>query len=212
MNTTTPIVVLAACAGLASATTFNFSAYSNNSGNTAGINTTATLSADATSFTITLSNNSSQGVITKFYLESGSALAGLSNPTILNTTGIAFSQGANPGQPQGGIAAALGSWNGNFFAMGANAPSPHNGLNSGESISVKFSHNGTFSLVNLIDALNAGDIRMAQHYQGWINGQSEWLANDGNIAIVPLPAAAWAGLGTLAVMTGLRAARRRNRA
>lgn len=219
MFRTALVAVCAAAAAQASASTYTFdlAAYTNNSGNTAGISSVAVLSATASTFTISLSNNSTMGVVTSFYIESGSALQGLGAATINNATGVSFSLGANPSVPKGGIQNIDGgAWAGNAFSMGANAPSPHNGLNVGETMSVTFAilENGGFSLANLIAALDSNEIRMAQHYQGWINGESEWLVNgdstpnDPNLVLVPLPPAAWAGLGTLCLMGGLRAARR----
>lgn len=212
-------VISASVVAQASAATYAYDlrAYTNNSGNTAGINTVAVLSATASTFTITLGNNSTQGVMTSFYLETGSALQGLGAATIHNGAGTLFSTGAAPSVPKGGIQNTDGgAWAGNAFSMGANAPSPHNGLNVGETMSVSFAilQNGGFSLANLIAALDSKEIRMAQHYQGWINGKSEWLVNgtstpnDPNVVLVPLPPAAWAGLGTLGLMAGVRASRR----
>lgn len=218
----TLVAVCAAAVSGASASTFtyNLSAYTNNSGNTAGINSRAVLSATDTVFTISLSNNSSQGVVTSFYLESGSALQGLGAATINNTAGIAFSNGANPKDPKGSIHTTDGgAWSGNFFSMSADNPGPHNGLNAGESITITFAilENGGFSLANLIAALDSKDIRMAQHYQAWLNGESEWLVSDTpgtntpNVVLVPLPPAAWAGLSLLGVMGLTRASQRRAR-
>lgn len=212
------VCAIAAVEASASTFTYDLSAYTNNSGNTAGIASRAVLSATATVLTISLSNNSSQGFVTSFYLESGAALQGLGAATINNGAGTAFSPGASPADPKGGIHnTAGGSWSGNFFSMSADNPSPHNGLKAGESMSVSFAilQNGGFSLANLIAALNSNDIRMAQHYQGWLNGKSEWLVNgtsttpnNPNVVLVPLSPAAWAGLGTLCLMAGVRASRR----
>lgn len=206
----------------ASTYTFNLAAYSNNSGNTAGINSVATLSATAETFSITLSNNSSQGFITSFYLENGAALAGLGSATILNVPGVSFASGATPPNPGGIGSTAAGAWRGNFFSMDADSPSPTHGINPGESLTVNFAiiPNGGFSLLALVNALNSNQIRMAQHYQGWLNGSSEWLTNGTSntpgsdeppLVVVPLPPAAWAGLGLLGAMGATRAAKRRAR-
>lgn len=205
-------------AGQATAETFNMVAYSNNSGNTAGINSVATLSATIDTFSITLTNNSSQGFITAFYLENGAALAGLGAATILNVPGVSFASGATPPNPASNGAA----WAGNFFSMDADSPSSKHGINPGESLTVNFAivPNGGFSLLALVNALNSNQIRMAQHYQGWLNGTSEWLSNstpnnpgsgEPPLVVVPLPPAAWAGLGLLGAMGATRAAKRRAR-
>lgn len=198
------------------ASTVNFSAYTNNSGDVARIVTTAAFSETASTFTITLSNNSTAGVITEFYFETGDAIQGLGSATIQNGSGTSFSPGARPKDPKGGIHNTVGgAWSGNFFSMGANSPSPHNGVGIGESISIVFNRTAGFSLTDLIDAINAQEIRFAQHYQEWGEGgdDSEWLVSTGfsnNLIVVPLPPAAWAGLGTLAMISGVRAARRRS--
>jgi hypothetical protein len=213
------VCAIAAVQASASTFTYNLSAYTDNSGNTAGIASRAVLSATDTVLTISLSNNSSQGFVTAFYLELGSASQGLGAATINNGVGTAFSVGADPSVPKGGIKhTAGGAWSGNFFSMSADSPSPHNGLNVGETMSVSFAiiENGGFSFANLIAALDSQEVRMAQHYQGWLNGKSEWLLNgtgtsgnnDPNVVLAPLPPAAWAGLGTLGLMAGVRASRR----
>ncbi len=216
------VALCAAAVSGASASTFvyDLSAYSNNSGNTAGIDSRAALSATDTVLTISLTNNSSQGVVTCFYLEMGSALNGLGAATINNGAGTSFSPGANPANPKGGIQhTAGGAWSGNFFSMSADSPSPQNGLNAGESMTITFAilENGGFTLANLIAALNSNEIRMAQHYQAWLDGESEWLVSDTpgtntpNVVLVPLPPAAWAGLGLLGIMGANRLAKRRVR-
>lgn len=209
----TASVAAAALAGLAHAETVNFVVYSDNAGSVPGIVTTAELAATASTFTITLSNASTSGYIANFYIEMGSALSGLGAATINNTPGISFGQGGSPGNPGGGIHTTTGgSWSGNFFAMSANTPQPqNNAINIGESLSVTFAHDGSFSLTALINALAAEEIRMVQHYRGYgPDDESAWLTSD--LAVVPLPPAAWAGLGLLGCIAGVRAAKRRNRA
>lgn len=209
----TAAVALAALAGLASADTIDFVVYSDNAGSVPGIHTSAELTATASTFTITLSNNSTSGYISNFYIEMGSALSTLGAATINNTPGISFSQGGSPGSPGGGIQNTTGGdWAGNFFSMHTNTPQPqNNAINVGESLSVTFAHDGSFSLSDLIAAIQSHDIRLVQHYRAYgDDGESAWLQS--NLAVVPLPPAAFAGLGVLGVMGGLRAARRRARA
>lgn len=208
----TASVAVAALAGLAHAETVNFVVYSDNAGSVPGIVTTAELSATATTFTISLSNASTSGYIANFYIEMGSALSGLGAATINNTPGISFGQGGSPNNPGGGIQTTTGgSWSGNFFSMSANTPQPqNNAINVGESLSVTFAHDGSFSLAALLDAIAADEIRMVQHYRGYgANGESAWLTSD--LAVVPLPPAAWAGLGLLGCIAGVRASKRRSR-
>lgn len=203
-------VAIATLAGLASAESVDFVVYSDNAPALTGLNVTGTLSASASTFTVTLANNSTSGYIANFYIELGDAVSSLGNATILNTTGVSFSEGGTPTNPGGGLDSP---WAGNFFSMKANNPKPqNNAVNPGESISVTFEHDGSFSLSALMDALAADEIRMVQHYRGFgANDDSLWLKT--NLAVVPLPPAAWAGLGLLGGIAGVRtAAKRRQRA
>lgn len=206
----TAAMALAALTGLASAETVNFVVYSDNAPSLTGLNVTGTLSATATTFTVTLANNSTSGYIANFYIELGDAVSSLVDASILNTAGVSFSEGGSPNNPGGGLDSP---WGGNFFSMKANNPQPqNNAVNPGESISVSFAHDGSFSLNALLDALAAEEIRMVQHYRGFgPDGDSLWLQT--NLAVVPLPPAAWAGLGLLAGIAGVRVvAKRRHRA
>jgi hypothetical protein len=201
-------VVLAAATG-AQAGTVGFSAYSNNSGTSASIVTSAVLSADGSSFTIELNNGSSQGAITDFYLETGAALAALNSPVIANGTGVAFSPGAAPPSPNNVHNAGDGAWGGNFFSMDSDSPGvTANGVQNGEWVKVTFSHDGSFSLAALESAIAAHDIRLVIHFQGWQGGSSEWLSS---AAVIPLPPAAWAASGVLGVLIGVRSVRRAHR-
>ncbi|MCC5823356.1 MAG: hypothetical protein LAT64_02365 [Phycisphaerales bacterium] len=210
--TRTVALIAAAFATHASAHTVNFSALSNNSGDTSGINNSATLSADASTFTVTLFNNSTSGSIANFYIEQNADLnvfAAITGFNILNVTGgPQFVAGGSPNLPAEFGNAESGSWAGNFFSMSGVNPKPHNGVLVGESITVVFDHDGGFNLNALIQAIDTGQIRMAQHFIAYgPNGESEWLTT----TIIPLPPAAWAGLGTLGLIAGVRTARRSRR-
>src|SRR5690606_41434358 len=52
-----------------------------------------------------------------------------------------------------------------------------NGINAGESLTLSFTHDGSFDLGALVAAINANEIRFAIHYQAWTGGQSEKLLN-----------------------------------
>lgn len=213
------LLALLAAAGTAQATTFNFVAYTNNSGSSDQIDMSVQVSATANTLSFVITNNSSSGRMATFYMESGSALAGVnanswSVTDLVGSTSFVWPSGppgpsgVTPSVPQGGISPG---WNGNFFAMEAATPQPNpNSLNAGESIRLTFDHDGTFVLSNLIDAMSSGQLRLAQHYLSWgPNDQySEWLST----VIIPLPPAGWAGLGTLGLVAVVRAAHRRRRA
>lgn len=199
------LAVTAATAG-----TVQLTSFTNNSGNAQNISTQAVLSSDLTTFTIALSNLSS-GTITSFYIESGSALFGSTGLAFQSFTyshaGMAYSNtgGVGPNEAEGSL-----GWNGNFFRARPLPPPTHNGVNMGETLTMNFTHNGSFSLAAFQAALDSGDIRFALHYQSWTGANggdfSEWLVTP---AIVPLPPAVWAGLGTLGLALGIRKFRRR---
>tara|TARA_R110000782_G_scaffold54637_7_gene115457 strand:+ start:2932 stop:3579 length:648 start_codon:yes stop_codon:yes gene_type:complete len=195
-----------AMASGAQAGAVGFAAYSNNSGTSGSIVTSAVLSADATSFTIELNNGSSQGAITDFYLETGAALSSLNSPVITNGSGVSFSPGAAPPSPNNVHNAGGGAWGGNFFSMDSDSPVSTNGVHNGEWVKVTFSHDGSFSLSALEGAISSNDIRLVIHFQSWQGGASEWLSS--STAVVPLPTGAWAASGILASLLGVRLARR----
>mgnify|MGYP003633453990 CR=1 FL=1 len=131
--------------------------------------------------------------------------------------GVAGTSGYTPiggPLPNGGsgMADVMGNWSGTFFGMTRVGPGGlANGQATGELVSLTFSHDGSFSLSNLMRALAADEIRFIQRYQNYgSEGQSGYLGS--NIAsVVPLPPAAWAGLGTLAALAGFRGVARRIR-
>jgi hypothetical protein len=198
----------------AAATTFSFSAYSISQGADASlINNTVTVSATNGILSLSLFNNSSEGRMTAFYLESGAALSGVTGLNgITNLVGsTSFTTGsASPPAPNN----INPSWNGNFFVMDVVSPGQvANSLGIGESMRLDFNYNGTFDFNALIDAITSNEIRMVQRFQSLsINGSgdngSAWLVTT---AVVPLPPAAWAGLAILAGLGGLRTVKRRQR-
>lgn len=206
----TIVAVSLVAASAATAGTVQFFPYTNNSGTSNLIDTSVTISATASTVTFTLNNNTTAGRVDIFYIESGAALAGVdaSSFVITNTPAVpdgqvSFGPGGAPPFPGG-----IPNWTKpNFFSMSATTPqSAANGLSLGDVVSVTFNHDGTFSLAALMASISDGSIRMAQHYLGWGPGGegSEWL-----VTIVPLPPAAWAGLGMLGLVAGVRTLRRR---
>lgn len=234
-------IAISMSAGLAAAGTVQFAP---SAGSLSGVRTSAELSADASTFTITFRNETGSGVMTAFYIEAGSAVTGLGSGSIQNGTGVNFaplsqtgrdggqSNGTRPAGSLGGVAGTSGhtpiggaqpnggsgtgdvmsNWSGTFFAMTRVGPGGlANGQATGEFVSLTFAHDGSFSLTNLMRALAADEIRFIQRYQNFgTEGESGYLGS--NIAsVVPLPPAAWAGLGTLAALAGFRGVARRIR-
>ncbi len=116
--------------------------------------------------------------------------------------GVSFAIGgappdpANPSDP---------TWRGNLSRFSAANPAPSNGINSGESLTLRFDLMGGATLGDVVDALTMGDFRIAQHVisVGSDNESSVWTITD--TVVIPLPGAA--GLGALGL--GLVAIRRR---
>lgn len=227
------IISLSAISGLASAGTVNFVTQDAGLARLSGVSTSAVLTADASTFTITLRNQTGTGSMTAFYIESGSALAGLGEATINNGSGVLFTQRGPAGNSQaaantsaGGSAnpnsAAFGSadgtaalvgnglgsgWAGSFFSMTGRGDF---GQSTGEFVSVTFAHDGSFSLDNLLQSLANDDLRFVQLYNGFGDqGDRGYLTS--SLVVVPLPPAAWAGLGMLGVVAGARAVKKHRR-
>lgn len=227
------IVSLSALTSLASASTVNFVTQDVAVGRLAGVNTSAFLSADETTFTITLRNQSDTGSMTGFYIESGSALAGLGEATINNGSGVGFSPPATAGDASGvsviagqaGVTPNAGTtvfgnasgsqisgatgpfgagWSGSFFSMIGRGDL---GQSNGEFVSVTFAHDGSFSLDSLIQSLANDDLRFIQSYD-YYGDQSASGFLTSVVVVVPLPPAAWAGLGMLGVVAGARAVKK----
>jgi hypothetical protein len=223
--------------GAASAGTVQFQAVAGSATGLDSVSTRAVLSADANSFTITFVNQSQRGQVTGFYMEMGDAVRSLGQVSIANGDGVNFIQpGASPrdtlgsgvanagttgfgsvgtgaialGMSSVGPGAGVGSlpnWAGTFFAMTRQAQG--SGQDAGESLSVTFTHDGSFSLAGLIRAMAENEIRMYQRYGDFTDSaDAGWLGS--NVAVVvPLPAAAWAGLGLLGALGASRVAKRR---
>lgn len=232
----TAIALCTTAAGLASANTIRFAPLASD-GSLAGVRTSATVSADASSLTITFRNNSASGLMTGFYMETGSALGGLGETSILNGDGVRFTQlgGESPAlfggtgavngsalgaaalgaqsplgpgpTPGSGFAGSLPNWAGTHFGM-ARDGALQNGQGVGESLSLTFAHDGTFSLQAFIDALRNDEIRLVQRYHTGDTANASGLMV-GTLTVIPLPPAAWAGLGLLGAVAGVRAIRRR---
>lgn len=149
--------------------------------------------------------------ISAIYFENKPITAGLSNPTLFNGPGVAFSPGATPANPPGAISGFGGSRGGTFFGTDANAPSPFHGISPGEWLTVRFDLSLGLTHATLVSALTAGDWRIAQHVQGIDNGKSIWTTTPSEpLTVVPLPPAAWAGLSGLAFVAAVKVLRRRS--
>lgn len=216
------LLALLAAAGTARATTFDMVAYSTDAPDIValnnGINSTVTVTTNGTSLNFRLQNQSTSGRVTAFYIELGSFLGGVSNinPVMSDVVGSTNFIGSNDPTPNGTINPPapnnIGGWQGNFYAIDvvSQGGQTANSLQVGETMDLTFtiSDPGQFNFNDLIDAIANGDIRLAQRYQSFGTADySAWLTN--TTVIIPLPPAGWAGLGTLGLVAGVRAARRR---
>ena len=138
--------------------------------------------------------------ITDVYFDDGTLL-GIAS--IVNGTGVNFSQGATPGNLPGanGISPAFQTTAG--FSADSNPPVQPNGVNPGESLTIIFNLLPGKTFADTISALTTptptNKLRIGIHVQGFANGGSESFVH-----LVPAPGAA-----TLIGLAGLLAARRR---
>ncbi len=136
-------------------------------------------------------------VVANVYFEMNSLIA---NGSIAGqSAGVSFATGGSPPNPAQPGFLFGDSWGGNLYRARAGSPAPQNGINPGESMTVRFDLVGSYA--DVVSALqpNASDgFRIAQHVISVNNDFSVWTIN------TPTPgSAAVLGLG------GLLAVRRR---
>lgn len=193
-------LVIAACAGIASADRVDLFMFEDNGVNPLIVDLWVDVVDNGATVDFIFHNDSADGAVSSIYFEnnniSGSLLA---NGSITGSTGdVDFSVGATPPNPPGSISGFGGNWGGNLFAVDADSPPPFNGINPGETLTISFDLIGSFH--NILSALNNPEqgFRIAQHAISF-DEQSIWTVN-----VVPAP-------GAIAVLGfgGLLAGRRR---
>lgn len=92
-----------------------------------------------------------------------------------------FSQSASPGNLPGARLLAPPFETTSEFSIGADAPSPKNGINPGQSATITFDMTGGSTLYDVIDALEAGTLRAGVHVIALPDGSS------GAAVTVPAP-------------------------
>ena len=105
--------------------------------------------------------------------------------SIINGPGVAFSQGAKPGNLPGGNNIDFGTTAG--FLADSDSPVQPNGVNPGETVGILFNLIGGQTFNDTINALNMslaspgvdvyGGLRIGIHVQGFANGGSESFVN-----------------------------------
>jgi hypothetical protein len=156
------------------------------------------------------SNDSSiDSFVSSIYVESTDfSTAAMANGAIGDESGATFTPPATPEFPPGSISGSGGAWGGNLFSADK-TPGSGTGIDVGDYVTVEMDLINGYTYGDVIDALGEPvAFRFAAHVQG-INGSSVWVTNGPIGEIVPLPPAAFAGAGLLALMGGVRIVRRR---
>lgn len=212
MNRILCIAILLAAAAIApAAVTYQFTNITNNgtASSSTGSQFQLTVSDYAPNKALFTFNNLGPAVssITDVYFDDGTLL-GIAS--IINTTGVQFSQGATPPNlPGGNTVGFTADW-----SADSDNPAPKNGVNPGESLGIVFNlkNNQTYDdtvaaierTVNGQWVAGLAKLQVGIHVQAFANGKSESFILKPNQPspppVVPAPAAiALAGIGTVAV-------------
>jgi len=144
--------------------------------------------------------------ITDVYFDDGSllALADLIDADQNSgDLGVNFSQLASPPNLPGGNTLTPAFQTTEGFLADSNPPVQPNGVNPGESLGVLFDLKAGQTVVDVLNELDTGALRIGIHVQGFASGGSESLVNAPGP--VPLPASAGlAGAGLLAILARRR--------
>ena len=129
--------------------------------------------------------------ITDVYFDDQSPLILLSIASITGGSGVAFSQGASPGDLPGGNSASPDFHTTLGFSADSNPPVQPNGVNPGETLGILFNLQAGGIFQNVLDELQSGTLRVGIHVQGFANGGSESFVNTpgngGGVNPVPEP-------------------------
>lgn len=112
--------------------------------------------------------------ITDVYFDDGSLL-GIAS--VINMTGVSFSQGASPPNlPSGENASPPFETSAGFLADSDPAAQP-NGVNPGEQLRIVFDLQSGQSYSDVVSELESGELRIGIHVQGFTGGGSESFIN-----------------------------------
>lgn len=137
-----------------------------------------------------------------YWDNSAGVLAGITG--LVLSPGTGYTVMSSPGNLPAGNTVGFVS----HFAIKADSPPSHNGVNAGETVGIDFSLAGGATFDDVAAALSAGTLRVGMHAIAFANGQSESFVNvppsdPPETPVIPLPtgaALATAGL----VLIGLR--------
>ena len=133
--------------------------------------------ASQVSFTFT-NSGSAAASITDIYFDNGTLL-GIAS--IVNGSGVSFSQGASPGDLPAGNNASPPFVATAGFTADSNPPAQPNGVNPGETVTIIFDLQSGGTLQDVLDELGDGRLRIGVHVQGFASSGSEAFVN------TPLP-------------------------
>lgn len=209
--------LIASTASAFAADSFSFTQYT-------GFNDPAVV--PGSSFSVTMNANQSQGwvdftfamdlaqgvgVITRIWFEQGAQGLG-ANPTVAGFEGgvnMPFNSGSTDPAGAAGI-----DWQGTFVRLSALPPPVSNGIEAGESLTIRFQASDDFFNAGL-DQFATGEARIAFHIQaiGPGGSQSAHFVSTGfdpiEVEVIPLPSPAL--LAALALSGGLGISRPRRR-
>lgn len=139
--------------------------------------------------------------IADVYFDDGTLL-GIAN--IIEGPGVAFSQGASPGNLPGGNNCQPAFETTAGFSADSDAPVQPNGVNPTEWLDIVFDLQSGQTFDDVVAQLNSGALRIGIHVQGFANGGSEGFVNDPftAVSLSSFGATAAAGQVTLNWSTG----------
>jgi len=177
--------------GNASAVSFGFDCITNNSASDCAIGETQIMmdvtdeGAGQVRFTFTNSGPDASS-IEGIYFDDGSLL-GISS--IVNGTGVSFSQGASPPDLPGGNNAVPPFVTTTGFLADSDPPPSQNGVNPNEFVGIIFDLQGGQTFADVISQLGDGTLRAGVHAIAFASGGSESFVNvpePGTIALLSI--------------------------
>ncbi len=142
--------------------------------------------------------------ITDIYFDDG-ALLGIAS--ITNGPGVAFSQGASPGNLPAGNSISPPFVTTAGFLADSDPPSQPNGVNPNEWIAIAFDLQSGRTYGDVLSDLATGELRIGIHVQGFASGNSESFVNDPG-GQIPEPGTVTLLGGGLVALGALRLRRR----